>query len=252
MIKPRVVAVIPARYASTRLPAKPLADINGKPMIQWVYERAKKCRAVDQVIVATDDTRILEKVKSFGGECLMTSAECQSGTDRVAEIARKVDGDIFVNVQGDEPLMSSQAIELAVKLVTSGKYKMSTVATPIQGPSDLTEVSVVKVIVDEQGRAIYFSRLPIPYTRVEPPKHIHSEGRVSPYLCKRHVGLYVYDRATLAQFAAWPTTDLEKAESLEQLRALHYGLAIGVADSDFLSIGVDTPEDLDKVRKLLK
>lgn len=251
MSNPRVVAVIPARYASTRLPAKPLADINGKPMIQWVYERVKKCRTVDQVIVATDDTRIVEKVKSFGGECLMTSPECQSGTDRVAEVARMVEGDIFVNVQGDEPLMSAQAIELAVKLVTSGRFKMSTVATPIQGPEDLSEVSVVKVLVDESGRAIYFSRLPIPYTRVAPPSHKHSEGRVSPYLCKRHVGLYVYDRDTLMKFAAWPATDLEKAESLEQLRALHHGLAIGVADSDFLSIGVDTPEDLEKVRKLL-
>ncbi|MCM0607044.1 MAG: 3-deoxy-manno-octulosonate cytidylyltransferase [Xanthomonadaceae bacterium] len=252
MSKPRVVAVIPARYASTRLPGKPLADIHGKPMIQWVYERVKKCRAVDQVIVATDDTKILEKVKSFGGECLMTSLDCQSGTDRVAEVATKVDGDIFVNAQGDEPLMSSQAIELAVKLVVSGKFKMSTVATPIQGPEDLTEVSVVKVIVDADGNAIYFSRLPIPYTRVEPPKQRHSQGMTSAYLCKRHVGLYVYERATLAQFAAWPATDLEKAESLEQLRALHHGLSIGVADSDFLSIGVDTSEDLKKVRELLQ
>ena len=248
----KVIAVIPARYASTRLPAKPLADIHGKPMIQWVYERVKKSRAVDQVIVATDDTRILEKVKSFGGECLMTSDSCQSGTDRVAEVATKIPGDIYVNVQGDEPLMSSRAIELAVGLVTSGRFKMSTVATPIQGPKDLTDLSVVKVIVDQSGRAIYFSRLPIPYTRVESPKTEHTEGNPSPYLCKRHVGLYVYDKATLAQFASWPITDLERAESLEQLRALHHGLPIGVADSDFLSIGVDTPEDLEKVRSLLK
>lgn len=250
-MKPKVIAVIPARYASTRLPAKPLADINGKPMIQWVFDRVKKCRVVDEVIVATDDSRILEKVKSFGGQCLMTSDQCQSGTDRVAEVARKIPGDIFINVQGDEPLMSPQAIEFTVDLVTSGRFKMATVATPIQGPEDLSDLSVVKVLVDSAGRAIYFSRLPIPYTRLPAPTARHSEGKSSPYLCKRHVGLYVYNRDTLEQFANWPITDLERSESLEQLRALHHGLPIGVADCDFLSIGVDTPEDLEKVRGLL-
>lgn len=252
MIHKSVVAVIPARYASSRLPAKPLADIHGKPMIQWVYERAKRSRLVSDVIVATDDVRILEKVKSFGGQAMMTSPDCQSGTDRVAEIARAVEGDIFVNVQGDEPLMTAGAIDAAVELVRGGRFTFSTVATPIQGPEDLENRAVVKMLIDAQDRAIYFSRFAIPYTRVDAPAHTHAPGRLNPYLCHRHVGLYVYDRATLLRFAALPPTDLERAESLEQLRALYHGIPIGVAHADFLSIGVDTPEELEKVRAILK
>jgi 3-deoxy-manno-octulosonate cytidylyltransferase (CMP-KDO synthetase) len=241
-----VIAVIPARYASTRLPAKILADIHGKPMIQWVYERTKKARGVDEVYVATDDERIKAAVEKFGGKAIMTSTELQSGTDRVAAVADQVDGDIFVNVQGDEPMMDPRAIEEAVELVRSGRFPMSTVMTPLRAEAELNEPSVVKVIADRLGRAIYFSRHPIPYSRGPKPE------AGSPFVSKRHVGLYVYDRTTLMRFRSLPVSALEKAEVLEQLRALADGIAIGITEVDFLSIGVDTPEDLERVRQALK
>jgi len=246
MKNPTVIAVIPARYASTRLPAKILADIHGKPMIQWVYERTKMARGVDEVYVATDDDRIAAAVKGFGGKVVMTSTEIQSGTDRVAVVADQVAGDIFVNVQGDEPLMDPKAIEEAVELVRSGRFPMATVMSPLKTEAELNEPSVVKVIADRLGRAIYFSRHPIPYSRGPRPE------AGSPFVCKRHVGLYVYDRATLMRFRSLPVSALEKAEVLEQLRALADGIAIGITEVDFISIGVDTPEDLERVRQALK
>lgn len=241
----KIITVIPARYGSTRLPAKPLADINGKPMIQWVYERASKARGIAQTVVATDDERIAKVVKQFGGEAVLTNPELQSGTDRVAVVADKIPADIYVNVQGDEPLIVTQAIEKGVELVASGRFPMATVMTPLRSSAELHERSVVKVIADRNDRAIYFSRLPIPYGRGPEPQAGES------FVCYRHVGLYVYTRETLKRFTALPPSALEKAEVLEQLRALADGIPIGIAEVEFTSIGVDTPEDLDQVRRIL-
>jgi 3-deoxy-manno-octulosonate cytidylyltransferase (CMP-KDO synthetase) len=239
-----VLAVIPARYGSTRLAAKPLVDIHGKPMVQWVYERTQKARSVDRVVVATDDERIEKAVRGFGGEVVMTSTEITSGTDRVAAVADRMPADIYVNVQGDEPLMEPQAIDAAIDLVKSGRFRMSTVMTPLKDALELEDSSVVKVIADREGRSIYFSRLPIPYSRGERPK----DGS---WFCRRHVGLYVYDHETLMRFRKLSPSPLEKAEVLEQLRALADGIAIGITEINFTSIGVDTAEDLEKVRRFL-
>jgi 3-deoxy-manno-octulosonate cytidylyltransferase (CMP-KDO synthetase) len=243
----KVATVIPARFAAQRLPGKPLADILGKPMIQHVFERAAGARGILMTGVATDDARIARAVEGFGGKVWMTSPDLQSGTDRVAAVARlHPEIDIFVNVQGDEPLMDPAAIEAAVGLVASGRFEMSTVMTPMRDVADLSNPAVVKVIPDDQGRAIYFSRHPIPYSRKPSP----DSGE--PFVCSRHVGLYVYRRETLLGFSALPACAMERAESLEQLRALQAGIPIGIAEVDFTSIGVDTPEELEKVRDMLR
>jgi 3-deoxy-D-manno-octulosonate cytidylyltransferase len=244
MGNPQTLIVIPARFGSTRLHAKPLADIGGKPMIQWVYERSKKARGVKGVVVATDDERIVSAVRAFGGEVLMTSPEIQSGTDRVAAVAREIPADIYVNVQGDEPLIEARAIEAAIELVASGRFPLATVMTPLKTVEELRDPSVVKVIADRQDRAIYFSRHPIPYSRGPVPEK-------APFACMRHVGLYVYRAETLREFTRLPPSALEKAEVLEQLRAMDHGIPIGIKEVDFTSIGVDTAEDLEKVRRLL-
>jgi 3-deoxy-manno-octulosonate cytidylyltransferase (CMP-KDO synthetase) len=219
--------------------------IHGKPMVQWVYEQAKKARGVDRVVVATDDVRISQVVQQFGGEFVMTSPDLASGTDRVAAVADQMDADIYVNLQGDEPLMDPLAIEKAVDLVRLQQFPMATVMTPLKTREELHDPSVVKVIADKNSRAIYFSRLPIPYSRGPQP-----EGGGA-FTCKRHVGLYVYTQSTLLQFRSLPVSGLEKAEVLEQLRALENGIAIGITEVDFVSIGVDTLEDLEKVRQIL-
>jgi 3-deoxy-manno-octulosonate cytidylyltransferase (CMP-KDO synthetase) len=241
----KIVIVIPARYGSTRLQAKPLADIHGKPMIQWVYERSKRARGVSRVVVATDDSRIEQAVKKFGGEAVMTSPDLQSGTDRVAAVAREIPGDIYVNVQGDEPLIEPSAIEAGIELVASGRFPIGTVMTPLKSKDELLDPSVVKVIADKTDRAVYFSRHPIPYSRGPIPDR-------APYASMRHVGLYVYSREALQKFTSLPASALEKAEVLEQLRAMDQGIPIGIKQVDFTSIGVDTPEDLEKVRKILE
>lgn len=238
--------VIPARYASSRLPGKPLADIHGKPMIQWVYERAKNSRFATRVVVATDDERIVRAVQAFGGEVVMTSPEINSGTDRVAAISDQIHADIYVNIQGDEPLMETAAIDAAVELVASGRFSMGTVMSPLKDPADLSNPAVVKVVADKTGRALYFSRHPIPYSRGPVPAQGGS------FACRRHVGLYTYTKETLHRIRALPQSEIEKGELLEQLRAMEDGIAIGIAEVDFLSIGVDTPEELEKVRSILK
>jgi 3-deoxy-manno-octulosonate cytidylyltransferase (CMP-KDO synthetase) len=240
-----VIAVIPARHASTRFPGKPLADIHGKPMIQWVYERAKKARGIDRVVVATDDDRIAKAVRSFGGEAVMTSPDLQSGTDRVAAVADQIPARIYVNVQGDEPMIEPIAIERALGLVSSGRFGMGTAMTRLRNSEELDDPSVVKVIADRNDRAIYFSRFPLPYTRGPRPK------QASQYASMRHVGIYVYDHATLVRFHSLAPSSLEQGELLEQLRALTEGIPIGITEVDFVSIGVDTPEDLEKVRRIL-
>ncbi len=240
-----VVAVIPARYGSTRLPAKPLADICGKPMIQWVYERTKQSKLCTRVCVATDDERVAAAVRAFGGEVVMTSIDIQSGTDRMAAVAKQIPGDIFVNVQGDEPLIEATAIDLAIKPVIEKKFKLSSLRVKLKSVTDLENKNVVKVICDDENRALYFSRYPIPYSRVTP------EMAKPPYLCFQHVGIYVYERETLLKVSSLPVTDLERAESLEQLRAMKAGISIGVFETDFHSVGVDTEDDLERVRKIL-
>ena len=242
----RVLAVIPARYASTRLHAKPLADINGKPMIQWVYERAKAVRGLSGVYVATDDERIASVVRGFGGKVVMTSTEITSGTDRVAAVADEVSADIYVNIQGDEPLIEPSAIEKAIELVSSGRFTMGTVMSPMKEISELSNQAVVKVVADKNGRAIYFSRHPIPYSRGPVPAGGES------FACSRHIGLYVYTKETLMRIRKLAPSPLELAEVLEQLRALEDGIAIGITEVNFTSIGVDTAEDLERVRGILK
>ena len=240
-----VVAVIPARYGSTRLPAKPLADILGKPMIQWVYEKTKKSKLCNRVIVAVDDERVASVVRGFGGEVIMTSEDLQSGTDRMAAVAQMIPGDVFVNVQGDEPLIDPEAIDQAVKPVLDGRFDLSSLRVDLKSTEALMNPNVVKVIVDDQDRALYFSRYPIPYSRQKP------EEAVQPFLCSQHVGIYVYKRETLLKVASLPPSELERAESLEQLRAMKSGISIGVIKTQFESVGVDTAEDLEKVRKRL-
>jgi 3-deoxy-manno-octulosonate cytidylyltransferase (CMP-KDO synthetase) len=175
----------------------------------------------------------------------MTSPDLQSGTDRVAAVAMEIPADFYVNVQGDEPMIDPLAIEKTVELVTSGRYPISTVMVPIRDLEELKDPSVVKVIADHEGRAIYFSRLPIPYSRGEIPRN------ASKLICKRHVGLYVYKRETLFQFRDLPVSGIEKGEVLEQLRALECGIPIGITEVNFISLGVDTPVDLEKVRQFL-
>ena len=217
-------------------------------MIQWVYEGALKARGIDRVIIATDDERIRQAAIQFGcapENVVMTDPALPSGTDRVAAVAEKIVADVYVNIQGDEPLMQPECIEAAAALVTSGRFPMGTAMTPIREESELDQITVVKVLADKTGRAIYFSRHPIPYSRGPRP------GPQGPWVCQRHLGLYAYDRETLFRIRGLSPSGIEKAEVLEQLRALEDGIAIGISEVPHLSIGVDTPEDLDRVRSIL-
>ena len=262
-----VVAIIPARYGSTRLPGKPLAKIGGKPMIQHVYESAAKAKGLDRVLVATDNRRIEETVQGFGGEVVITSKHHSSGTDRVAEVARGIKADWIVNVQGDLPFIGPETITRAVRpLRRDGSIPMGTACTPIYDEEEWQEPNVVKVVMDAHGFALYFSRAPIPYRRNDVPQKRESPGRnfsgkspqppftntkggqagIFRIWGHRHIGLYVYRRDFLLKFSRLRPTPLEKTEGLEQLRALAYGYPIFVADVDEPSIEVDTPEDLDK------
>ena len=246
-MQPRpVVAVIPARLGSTRLHAKPLVDINGKTMIQWVYERTRQAQGIDRTLVATDDQSIVDVVHQFGGEAILTSKKINSGTDRVAAVADQVPAAIYINVQGDEPLMEPKAIEAGLELVRSSRFPMATVMTSLHSADELRDPSVVKVIADQNDRAIYFSRHPIPYSRGPEP----AAGEA--FVCRRHVGLYIYTRETLLKFRSLPPSPIEKAEVLEQLRAIENGIPIGITQIEFRSIGVDTAADLEWVRKILK
>ena len=233
-------AVIPARYDSSRFPGKPLADIAGKPMIQYVYESAKRSSAKD-VIVATDDLRILEVVEKFGGKALLTSRNHGSGTERVQEVAKLLGlspNDIIVNVQGDEPLMPPAAINrVAADLEEKEYFGMATICESAK--QDKENVNIVKVVINSFGEALYFSRAPIPYIE-----------SMSDYL--RHVGLYAYRVDALDKFVSLPVSKYEESEQLEQLRALEFGIKVHVAVCDFnIPPGVDTPEDLNAVRALI-
>jgi 3-deoxy-manno-octulosonate cytidylyltransferase (CMP-KDO synthetase) len=237
----QVVAVIPARYGSTRFPGKALADIEGRPMIEHVYRRASASRAVIDTIVATDDLRIARAVLAFGGKVKMTSIDHPSGTDRLAEVAASLACEVVVNVQGDEPLLDPRAIEEAIAPFSDPSVSMTTLYRRIDDPADLTNPNVVKVVVDRAGYAMYFSRAPIPYAR-------DPRGGWPPLF--RHIGLYAYRRSTLMVLANLERTPLERAESLEQLRPLEHGIRIRAVETKYDCLGVDTPEDLEHVRRL--
>jgi len=244
------VAIIPARYAATRLPGKPLADIGGKPLIQWVVERAASCRRIDRAIVATDDRRILDAVLAFGGEAMMTSDQCHSGSDRIAETLDRVEADLIVNVQGDEPMMAAETIDLAVAaLERDADCAVSTAAVPLHDRAEWESPHNVKVVTDARGYALYFSRSPIPNRSRTGPDAAKSGS--APLWGFKHLGLYVYRRQALLDFVSWPPSHLEQIEKLEQLRFLDHGYRVRVVETRHDSVGVDTPEDLDRVRALL-
>ena len=250
----KAVVLIPARFASTRLPGKPLLEIDGKPMICWVAERAMEARNVARVIVATDDERIVDAVRSAGCEAVMTRADHSSGTDRIAEVAETLeDADIIVNLQGDEPLISGQTIERAVEASNDESVGIVTTWEAIETAVDVLNPDVVKIVVDSSGRALYFSRSPVPYPREAVRKHVTLENalRNEPGLLgqfRKHTGLYVYRKEVLLEFTRWPQSDLERLECLEQLRALERGVKIKAIEAFAPSIGVDTREDLERVR----
>ena len=235
------IVVIPARYESIRFPGKALALIAGRPMIAHVYERASRARGISRVLVATDDDRIAHAVERFGGEALMTSAAHATGTDRLAEVATRVRCDVIVNVQGDEPLIEPAMIEQVIApFLADPELQMTSLRARILDPEELADPNVVKVVVDRQDFALYFSRAPIPFAR-------DAAGDVGPSSAWRHVGLYGYRRSFLPTFAALPPSPLEQTERLEQLRALEHGVRIKVLETPHFSIGVDTPADLAKV-----
>jgi 3-deoxy-manno-octulosonate cytidylyltransferase (CMP-KDO synthetase) len=234
-------AIIPARMGSTRFPGKPLADLAGKPIIQWVYERASQAGSLSSVVVATCDREIADAVTAFGGLVVMTSDTHRSGTDRIAEAAREVEADIIVNVQGDEPLIDPASIDLAVEpLLSDDGAVMSSLMVPIDRDS-AADPNLVKVVVDVEGFALYFSRSPIPYER----NPLESKSIYG------HVGLYAYRKDFLLKFASLDPTPLEMAESLEQLRALEHGFRIKMVEVTERPLGVDTPEDLERAREVL-
>lgn len=240
----KTVAIIPARYASTRFPGKPLTKIGGVTMIERVYRQASLAKTLSAVTVATDDQRIADAVTAFGGNVVMTRDDHRSGTDRLAEVAARFeDIDVIVNVQGDEPLIDPHTIDSAVKpLLAEHTVQMSTIAAPITDPAEVNSPDVVKVVLDANGFALYFSRSPIPHYRDAAP-----EART--YLA--HVGLYVYRRECLLKLAALTATPMEQAESLEQLRALENGIRIKVVTGKYRSIAVDRPADVVNVERAL-
>lgn len=245
-----VTAIIPARYASTRFPGKPLALLQGRPMIQHVYQRVAAAELIDRVIVATDDQRILQAVARFGGEAVLTRADHPTGTDRLAEVAAQLDAELIVNVQGDEPLIHPQMIDQAVRpLLADPELQMGTLAGRLTRVDDFYSPNVVKVVKDAAGSALYFSRAPIPW-----PRDLSAEDfatRLPQLDLWRHIGLYVYRRQLLLDYPRWPETPLEKLECLEQLRALERGIRLYVAETEWDCHGVDTPADLVRVENLM-
>jgi 3-deoxy-manno-octulosonate cytidylyltransferase (CMP-KDO synthetase) len=235
----KVLGVIPARYASSRFPGKSLAVLAGKTIIQHVYERSVQSRYLSRVIIATDDERIRQTATDFGAPVQMTRADHFSGTDRVAEAASASDADVVVNIQGDEPLIDPAAIDAAIlSLLDDPDVPMGTLKKLIEDPDETSNPNVVKVVTDLRGSAIYFSRHPIPHDRDNAFKHY------------KHIGLYVYRREFLLGYPALPVGPLERAERLEQLRALENGFPIRVVETDYESLGVDTPDDLARVSEL--
>ncbi|MBI5184823.1 MAG: 3-deoxy-manno-octulosonate cytidylyltransferase [Nitrospinae bacterium] len=237
----KITAVIPARYGSTRFPGKVLAMIQGKPMVQWVYEKAARASLVERVLVATDDERVAEAVRSFGGDVRMTAKTHPSGTDRIAEVARDLSSDILVNVQGDEPGIEPVHIDLVANLLLQDPgAAMATLASRITAAEEHENPNVVKVVFDQKGHALYFSRYGIPFNRDGLP-------RTERY---KHIGLYSYRREFILKFVGLPPTPLERMECLEQLRALENGYKIRVGVTEYSGVGVDTPEDLERISRI--
>jgi 3-deoxy-manno-octulosonate cytidylyltransferase (CMP-KDO synthetase) len=245
----RTVVIIPARYGSTRLPGKPLMEIGGKPMIQHVVERAGQATLVERVLVATDDQRIVDAVHGFGGEAVMTSPDCRSGTDRIAEVVRSLSGvDIVVNVQGDEPLIPPTMIDAAVKpLWEDPLILVGTLVRRIARSEELNDPAVPKVALDRNGRCLFFTRSPIPHAR-----DIPQEAWLDHHTYYRHIGIYVFRRSFLLRYALLEQTPLERAEQLEQLRILEHGYSIHAAVTEEESMAVDTPADLERVRRIME
>lgn len=237
-----VIGVIPARYGSSRFEGKVLADIHGKPMLQWVWEAAKKARVLDEVIIACDDRRIEEAVQSFGGKAVFTSKEHPSGTDRICEVVNPLEVKVVVNIQADEPLIEPVMIEnVARPLLDTPQLNMATLMKEIDDPQEIADPNVVKVLTDKNGLALYFSRAGIPYRR-------DKSGEVTYY---KHIGLYAYTKDFLFIFKNLPESTLERIEKLEQLRVLEQGFRIKVIETKISTVGVDTPADLEKVKKIL-
>jgi len=238
------IGIIPSRFASTRFPGKPLIDLLGKSMIQRVYEQAQKATQLDQVIVATDDQRIYDHVKTFDGEVMMTSSDHQTGTSRCAEVASAhTDATLIVNIQGDEPIISPQQIDELIGVSSTG---IATQARRICSDSDLFDSNLVKVVFNQQQKALYFSRQAIPYGRNHDKK-----VWLNNHIFYQHIGLYSYDRDTLLDLKNLPESSLENMESLEQLRWLDYGIPITVGLTEYESISIDNPEDVSKVLRML-
>ena len=252
-VRNTIIAIVPARYGSTRFPGKALITIRDKPMIQWVYERTRQSRLIDRVLVATDDERILKAVTAFGGEAVMTSSNHPTGTDRIAEVAQQINCDIVVNVQGDEPLIQPAMIDEAITpLVQDPAVPMGTLCKKIEKQEEVFDPNVVKVVFDKKGFALFFSRAPIPWDRDRwSGKTAFADLKLHGALYK-HIGLYVYRRDFLLKYARLPQTTLEGLEKLEQLRALEYGYRIKVAVTEHESFGVDIPDDLSKILEQLE
>ncbi len=235
----RKVVVIPARYGSTRFPGKPLARLGGRPMIQWVYEKARSCRGVDEVLIATDDERIGAAARSFGAGVVMTEGAIASGTDRVCKALEGQEADVVVNLQGDEPFARTDMIETIFNALEEGA-EMATLASALAGDREYVDPNTVKVVCDNLGFALYFSRAPIPFLR--------GEGRGS---LLKHIGIYGFSRPALERFVLLPKGRLEEAESLEQLRALENGFRIRVIKTTYDGFGIDTEEDLARAEALI-
>lgn len=261
----RAVVVIPARFDSTRFPGKPLAVLKGKPLIQRVYEQILSASLVNDILVATDDKRIFEAVVGFGGKAVMTSREHVCGTDRITEAAKDIDCDIIVNVQGDEPLIRPQMVDEVIMLMEDEKASIGTLAARIKRADEVMDPNVVKVVFNEEGFALYFSRFPIPYqgglfipqTTLDSEQYAIDTGNsyrgsfIEQYTLFKHIGIYAYRKSVLLDFSKLPQTRLEKIEKLEQLRALENGISIKVKETEFETIGVDTPDDLKKAEEWL-
>ncbi len=242
-----VLIVIPARYASTRFPGKMLVNLCGYPLVYHVYQQAKKATCANEVLVATDDERIKSALEPLGVPVVMTRSDHASGTDRIAEVAEKRNEEIIVNVQGDEPLLPPECIDAVIKpLLDDDTLQMSTACRSITDPSWIQNPNIVKVITNQKGRALYFSRSPIPYIRDEEQRH-NITG-----IYWQHIGIYAYRRKFLLYISKLPQTPLEKLEKLEQLRVLENGYSIAVVPTNYEALGVDTPEDLIHVEKILK
>ena len=243
----KIVGIVPARYASTRFPGKALALIAGKPLIQHVVEQCQKAKSLSEVIVATDDSRIAEVVKKFC-RVEMTRPEHPSGTDRIAEAAARCTCDAVVNIQGDEPLIDPAVIDAVAGALAQNE--MATAATPVKNPAEYDNPNVVKIVVNQAGRALYFSRRTIPYLREAATGSVSEQLAAFPFL--KHLGIYGYRRETLLRLVKFPVSPLENAEKLEQLRALENGIPMAVVKVDYDSVGVDVPEDVQRVETILR